>query len=308
MDRQTKRLYRQRGSYLRRTTDEDNVLVIRTPFKPPQSVINVNINDNDNIPSTPLQEYNFNNNDNYDEDEDEDEDDNAQQQENLNTFKQGDIIISPQQINYNKFNENKISSISKISLISINVLQKIYNHIITNILIQKAKNNLSHHHTNAISRLMYNIDLNIFTTLLNGINKDFNDIKDINIANNELYLQFRNLINLQRQLENKILLIKREINNMKLSNDQDNINNNHSILSSKLNLNNDLMKLKRILNKNQFISKELLSSASSSKHNNIHKQNNNNQFDNINKICNLYDPYNGVLSRLKSINSKLSKK
>ncbi|CAL9736859.1 inner kinetochore subunit Ame1p [Monosporozyma servazzii] len=305
MDRQTKRLYRQRGSYLRRTTDEDNVLVIRTPFKP-QSVIN------DNIPSTPLQDYNNNdNNNNNDNDNiiDYSINDNQNIQSN-DTFTQGDIKISPhvnvspQQIDYNKFNENKISSISKISLISINVLQKIYNHIITNILIPKAKKNISqnNNNNNSISNLMYNIDLNIFILLLNGINKDFNDIKDINIANNELYLQFKNLTKLKRQLKNKILLVKRSINKIKLSNHNKSFNNkDNNTLSSKLNLNNDLIKLNKILNKNQIISNDLL----------LIKSNNDkidNNITNINKICNIYDPYNGILSKLKSINSKLSTK
>lgn len=281
--------------------DEDNVVVIRTPLRStpnnnlyniPSTPIHNNMNQHETTQTifTPLQEethHDHNDNDDF----------------------SSLPLISPQytiqqnNIPNNKFNKNL--PISKISLITINVLQTTYNHILKDILINKANKDLSQTQNN-IHDLMYKIDLKIFINLINGVNKDFNDIKDINIANNELYTQFRKLIRLKRKLKNLILSTKQDIDNVKLLKNENTDNKDIIILSKRLKLNNDLNKLNRILKNKNTIPIDLLTPKNDNEIDSL-IQNNNNNLLKITKICDYYDPYNGILSKLTSINSKLSK-
>lgn len=322
MDRSSKRLYRQRGSHLRRTVDLDNVVVIRTPLRIASITdSNTGIDHIDNSNDRSTRFFGLNNTFHHDDVDDDDDDVNNKNKNNTgNGFKHRMQINTTVEPNYNQIhsydskNVNwKNIPVSKISLISINVLQSIFNHVIKNILIFKANNDLKNIHNNDIQSLMYSIDLKIFHVLLNSINKDFNDIKDINIANNELYHQLQRLKRVKRKLTLQLINTKQECSNLKQishhNHHRNNINDNtQSKLNNKLVLNQNLNKLTRILAKKELPS-GLLIPKDNLKNQNIllSLQINDNNLLKINKLCQLLDPYNGTLSKIKEINKRLSR-
>lgn len=335
MDRSSKRLYRQRGSHLRRTVDLDNVVVIKTPLRT-ASNNDTNVTFTHTANSDDRNVGLFGLNDSFHDVNDNTNSNNNNIGDDFRHGVQMDTTIEP---NYNQIHSYdrkdvnwKNIPVSKISLISINVLQSIFNHIIKNILILKANNDLKNLHenssvsttttnTNNIQSLMYSIDLKIFNNLLNSINKDFNDIKDINIANNELYYQLQRLKRLKRKLTLQLINTKKECNHLKETahhgHHYNNINNNststydniQSKLNDKLILNQNLNKLTRILAKKGLPSELLISKKNNAKSQNIllSLQVNDTNLLKINKLCQLLDPYNGVLSKIKEINRRLSK-
>lgn len=349
MDRDTKRLYRQRGSYQRTLFDPENdLLVIQTPSKVSPNNTTPLHYDND-IPAgleTPIHQnktsFIFDNNSTIPENPLVDNHPTTTITPNhrqpfhdlLLPYQDGNSYNEPMHEedehiatippNYDlKFQFGKLPlrnlPISKISLLSINSLQHIYNHILNKILIRKATNDLiqddkDKNSSSPQQKLMYKLDLRIFQNLLNLINKDFNDIKDINIANNELYYQLKKLKKRKVKVRTRLIEVRRQINDIKLNNDDDHLlsfreqNVQEQKLRKRLKLNKSLNKLSGILTKKN--SSDGKRSIEKNKHQTKMDslvKNNDNNLKQIDQLCDLLDPYNGMLSRLKSLNNELSK-
>lgn len=411
MDRQARRLYRQRGSHLRKTVDEDNVLVIRTPLRqissnnndtfindirPIQTQNNLSTLNNKQL--TPILQHNiFNDNDwnlidekNYNSDlnsidrsstfdqnnlinNNNNNNTTTTNNNNLEILESLDRNIKKRRLNNDTYNTNenwdgnfnltpKDIPFNKNSFYSINALNNTLNYIFDSNLLKKAKldlsnlsnnksintinNNTNNNNNNELNKLLYELDISIFINLINGINKDLIDILDINMANNQLFLDWKsklrqnkksnmNLIqlnnklnnltnNLNNQLDNQMIFDNTTTNDLHNDDNDDNdddlqnlpqLKNDNIKLNKLIDLNDGLFNLTNTIKKNKqkFIEKSVdittikpinnnkkeLKNLNNIYHNN---KNTNNNFL-INNFCNLVDPYNGLLSRLRKINT-----
>lgn len=377
MDRQARRLYRQRGSHLRKTVDDDNVLVIRTPLRQINngnndvaittnnnsfsSNFNPLINENYNLEKTPILQHNI-----FD-DNDWDLIDAHDSPTSINSMKlneishienlqiandierdikrrriDNDIYNSMKKGIENNFNiSTKDLPFNKNSFIAINALNFTLNYIFDNNLLKKAKFDLSnlsnkdtlHSNTINLNKLLYELDISIFINLINGINKDLVDILDINMANNQLYLNWKsklrqnkklnlNLINLNNILNNLNTNLNNQLDNhLSGSNIEDtNSNSNDPNEQDLPSLKNDNIKLNKLIdlndslfnltneikeNKQKFIAKSI--DTTNINPINFHEKNQTTISDNkflINQFCNLVDPYDGLLAKIKEVNKK----
>ncbi|SMN19114.1 similar to Saccharomyces cerevisiae YBR211C AME1 Essential kinetochore protein associated with microtubules and spindle pole bodies [Maudiozyma saulgeensis] len=324
MNRDERILYRQRGSNLRRTIDEDNVLVIRTPMKltdTPDDIPTGSIHrDNstgeptmkrprsDSIPmmmmdpmDMPPQEI--------EEQLPLIEDYNHQQQNNnefhinLTNDNIGQTMATSRLAPRSKFQRNIINNkrtslnngddkrliISDQTLKGIDTLQSLIQFLFRDNLMKKARSDFEKDEYNEVRRMMYKLDLKIFDKILNGMNNDLSDIKDINSANNQLINELRRAKRRKENLNLELIKIKTQITEIMtneeywLKNKQEQIK-----LNERLQLNKDLKQLS-----------ENLQTKPSKLHTKLPSH------DKLDTVIKLLDPQQGILPRLEEINDRL---
>ena len=329
MNRDTRILYRQRGSNLRKTIDEDNVLVIRTPMKLTDSPDTYNIIDKyrndstgepplkrsrmDSLPPPPpphipmdpmdmppqeteealppIDDYDYNANDNNGF------------QINLTNDHIKELVVPSRLPPRSKFqrnplgnqmitfdgNTNKQLMTSDQTLKGIDTLQRLIHFLFRDNLMKKAHLDFDKDEHDVVRRMMYKLDLKIFEKILNGMNNDLRDIKDIDSANNRLLTELKRVMRRKESLNLELIKIKSQITEVMTNEEYWHKNKQEQIqLDERLQLNKNLKQLSQKLN--------------------TQPSGNNTDFKSVDKldtVIKLLDPHQGILPRLERINEKL---
>ena len=307
MDRDTRILYRQRGSNLRKTIDEDNILVIRTPMK---LVENPSLDTHTSIPNSLKRSR----------DEPEDipyEPQFGVQEDNASV---GQPMLSPLLSDAPRYNEGRneprskyqrlntvtVTDFSNIRITELklseskircyDVLKDLVQFLFKDNLMKKANMDSIKYANDEIQSMMYKLDFKIFDKIVNGIINDLNDIKDINLANNIL---LNNLLRLQkrRQKLNMELISTRTQLTQLMTNEEFWYQNK----TDQLHL-NDVLKLNQGLKQ---LSKRV--STTSPRDTPATTGATATMQDNLPCVIHLLDPQHGILSKITNINNELRK-
>lgn len=268
MNRDTRILYRQRGSNLRKTVDEDNILVIRTPLRltaahddplpvfeePPIQDELFNDQHDDHIsegapvfkkPKLPSMVTNtpIRNNSNFQVDLTNNYDtEGVERNVPLGKYQRD----TGTNANFNIMS-NKQLTISDASIKSIDTINKLIKFLFKDNLMKKAHTDFNKNY-DQVKKMMYKIDLKIFENLVNDITNDLDDIKDINSANNKLIQQLQRVKRRKEKLNLELLQTKNEVNELMTSEDWWYKNKNEQLhLNDRLKLNHNLKQLSHIL-------------------------------------------------------------
>lgn len=178
------------------------------------------------------------------------------------------------------------SSITSVT--TIHVLQSIFVNLFENNLIPQAMTAFNDTdpedgRVSQLKRVSHKLDMRIFQMLSDNLTIDLNDILDINKANNELCYQLKEL-NAETQLLNKQLVkVRREHVSVRYGGDKHRLEYNKKKIDSKIDLNDKLMHLTDFLLDDEEHEEAVQ------------------PLDTVDftRICNLLDPNNGIIARLK---------
>lgn len=137
---------------------------------------------------------------------------------------------------------------------------------------------------NRESKMMHKLDIKIFQMVSQQLNNDFQDILDINISNNELLYQLRQLIVTREDLNQQLVQSRSELQHLKYGGEWYQLRNSHEKLQSRLRLNQELNQLTKTIESDDLPP----SKARSLK-----------KYD-INDLCELLNPHTGLLNRLQN--------
>ncbi|GMM54639.1 Ame1 protein [Maudiozyma humilis] len=223
MDRHTRMLYRQRGSNLRQTVDEDDVLVIRTPARPAFSPVPT-----PPVPAHYSPQFDAPPDDGFMDNQDQVQDTGYSHEYEHNLPATGPLEYNdaPRQFpNTNARPPQDYTALSDTQLVTpptttraLTALRALSKHIFRDTLAQKARRDASASLGAGGSvprRLSYRLDAALFEQLQTALDRDLCDIADIHAANNALLLQQvrraqRRRVLLQRQLVETRAEIARE--------------------------------------------------------------------------------------------------
>lgn len=313
MDRDTRILYRQRGSNLRKTVDEDNVLVIRTPMKlvetlpEPDDITSLKRSRDDNseigIPYEP----------DFDVQEEED-----------NVPVGNQPVLSPLFNNRSNYNEGRNKHRSKYQRITTanattdfsnlsahdlilseqkircyDILKELVDFLFKENLMRKANTDSNKYSRDEVQSMMYKLDFKIFEKIVSGITNDLNDIKDINIANNTL---LHNLSRIQKKKQrlNMELVDTRTQTTQLMTNEEFWYQNktDQLKLNDRLRLNQGLKQLSKQVSTTTTVPNTTGGAAASPA---LPIR------DNLPSVIQLLDPQHGILNKITKINEKLRK-
>lgn len=315
MDRDTRILYRQRGSNLRKTVDEDNVLVIRTPMKLVGNNTNNSL-DNDQMGNIST----LRKRSREDEPEFEPQIDIPYEQEQ-------EPVLSPILNNHSYNNNNNggrnehrskyqrittttntITNFTKLSITNLiinetsircyDILKDLIQFLFKENLMRKAEIDINKYkNREAIQTMMYKLDYKIFEKIVIGIVKDLNDIKDINIANNILIHNLQRLQKRSNKLQMELINYRTQLTELMTNEDYWYQNKTDQInLQDRLKLNQDLKQLSN-----------LVSTSNKEQQPSQQPDNNNNNTTNLQTVIELIDPQYGIINKINKINEKLRK-
>lgn len=313
MERDLKLLYRQRGSALRRVQEEVTIVGEEQLF--PEEILLDNDADQDVRLRVSDQEDQGSYDDmpNIQQEDQEDQEQHEQyeqhEQHEHDSFKHSspdnrartadsmdvDVDVDagadyhPPALPHYNFTGTPISRLSSsiTSITSIDVLIEVFTKLFQDELIPQANQNF-HDSQSKEEQIMYKLDLKLFETFLHKIVADLKDILDINLSNNELCYQLKQILRTKVDLSEELLLTRETLHELHqaetLSSD-----NNHKVqdLRRKLELNQLLNQLPQ-----QLKSKRVQPSP--------------NQHE-LDRFIELTDPYNGVLARISRLNDALRK-
>ncbi|CCK72940.1 Ame1p KNAG_0M00870 [Huiozyma naganishii CBS 8797] len=280
MDRHTKRLYRQRGSNLRRLVDMDSVVVIRTPRRQ----------------SPPAMQF-----------------DTPEQDEaaldlggKLDLGEEGELSLvadAPPPVPTRRFEFAKVDArdmpVSRVSAVSISVVERLLEQFVQQHLVAKAKADF---HTGGqpqaqapgatrTRKMMYKLDYKTFQKIwFHGIERDINDLRDIGLANNELFYQWQTLQRRRRKLSAQLVALRGEVDAAEQSHEWFDRSEENSRLQRTLQLNESLHKLDAALT----TTKPKATQHQTPPHEPGVK---------VQELCRLLDPYNGLLAKVQRANN-----
>ena len=336
MDRQTRMLYRQRGSNLRQTVDEDDVLVIRTPARP-AAVASPGVRSrqpsHSNVEHFPPQfdapgterfssQYDAPNADHLAPQYDMPPAEHYSPQYDMpDEFSAGPSVQEPLgPLQYAEVPRQfpnastqrppqDYTSLSNTQLVTppqtlrgISALRALSKHVFRDSLARKAHRDAS---TGSVSqRLSYKLDAALFEQLQAALDRDLCDIADIHSANNALLVQQvhraqRRRVLLQRQLVQTRVDIAREAAEAAAMNTTPAAPGNpaqEDLLDSRLRLNGSLHQLQKALTSNAPTASATASTTEPSGENSP---------PSLDATLRLLDPQHGAVARINAINTRL---
>lgn len=256
MDRDTKLAFRLRGSHSRRTDDiDDDVIVFKTPnavyreenspiqspvqpilsspklansFEFPITTNNVNAQDRHEHGYQPLD---------------------AEDYPMIDRLLFSVISESPQNVSLlllltTRYNFDDIpirqlsSSITSVTTIDENRRNKYLNKLLLNF--PQALKDFNKSDDDQFRKLLYKLDLRLFQTISDQMTRDLKDILDINVSNNELCYQLKQVLARKEDLNQQIISVRNEIQELKAGKDWHDLQNEQAKLNDKVKLNKRL--------------------------------------------------------------------
>ncbi|KAG0668709.1 hypothetical protein C6P45_004484 [Maudiozyma exigua] len=311
MDRDTRILYRQRGSNLRKTVDEDNVLVIRTPMKLGDTN---NFLEDDRLRNISTLKKRSR------EDEGEPEPQIGIPYEGYEEQEQEqEPVLSPILNNHGYNNSGgrneprskyqrmatRVTNFTNlpISDLTVNesrircydIFKDLIQFLFKENLMRKAQIDINKYKDNneEIQTMMYKLDYKIFDKIVIGITKDLNDIKDINIANNILIHNLQRLQKRGNKLNMELINYRTQLTELMTNEDYWSQNKTDQInLQERLKLNQELKQLTKLV-------------STSNKEQPTQQPDSN--YTNLQTVIELIDPQYGIVNKINKINDKLRK-
>ena len=292
-DRGIKLLYGQRGSRSRQVVHEgdDDRLIIRGPIIEQQS--DVEESPREQFEDEPLLDGPFV--------EPEHEEQEPLHEERHNEY-QFDNEKVEQPVVHENFDEEELLSYynfqdmplrqlssSITSVTSIDVLISMFTNLFENDLIPQAiKEFESSKDSN--SKMMYKLDVRIFESVLEQLIKDFKDILDINMSNNELCYQLKQIVVAREELNQELVETRSELQKLKCGGEWYKVQQEQSELNGRVELNDQLNHLNAQLHGEAAIptSQEPLATN-----------------ETVSDFCEMVNPYSGILARLEQMNNSL---
>ncbi|CAI4059123.1 hypothetical protein N7582_001292 [Saccharomyces uvarum] len=317
MDRDTKLAFRLRGSHSRKTEDiDDGAIVFRTPnvlYREAESPVQSPAHRMLSSPKLaspfefPVDAGDTNAQDRYEHGYQpaEDEDypmvnagseiaDNEPQQ-----YVRNDEELTTQ-YNFEDIPIRQLSS-SITSVTTIDVLSSLFINLFENDLIPQALKDFNKNDDDQFRKLLYKLDLRLFQTISDQMTRDLKDILDINVSNNELCYQLKQVLTRREDLNQQIISVRNEIQELKAGKDWHDLQSEQSKLNDKVKLNTKLNDLTSTLLGQSQAGDNMMSQ--SNEDNSIRDDSN---ILDIARFGNLVDPYNGLLEKINKINEKLS--
>lgn len=180
-------------------------------------------------------------------------------------------------------------SSSITSITSIDVLMSMFTNLFENDLIPQAvKEFESSRDSN--TKMMYKLDVRIFESVLEQLMKDFKDILDINMSNNELCYQLKQVVGAREELNQELVQTRSELQNLKCGGEWYKLQQEQSRLSSRVELNDQLNTLNAQLHGDCPVPKpqEPLSTS-----------------ETVSEFCQMVNPHSGILARIELLNKNL---
>ncbi|CAI4055887.1 Ame1p SKDI_02G3180 [Saccharomyces kudriavzevii IFO 1802] len=317
MDRDTKLAFRLRGSHSRKTDDiDDGVIVFRTPnafygegVSPVQSPVHPMLSSprRANSFEFPIDAGDVNAQDRYEQEDqpvdaedypmDEVEND-SPANEPLQDVRNDEELTT--RYNFNDIPIRQLSS-SITSVTTIDVLSSLFINLFENDLIPQALKDFNKSNDDHFRKLLYKLDLRLFQTISDQMTRDLKDILDINVSNNELCYQLKQVLTRREDLNQQIISVRDEIQELKAGKDWHDLQIEQSKLNDKVKLNKKLNDLTSTLLGKSHAGGSTMSQGD--EENSI--RDDSNMLD-IAHFANLVDPYNGLLNKINKINEKLS--
>ncbi|SCW00584.1 LAFE_0C07426g1_1 [Lachancea fermentati] len=174
-------------------------------------------------------------------------------------------------------------SSSVTSITSIDVLVALFHALFEDQLIPQSYANFETA-SSGPEKLMYKLDIKVFSTFLEKVLADLRDILDINISNNELCFRLKQVLRAKHDLTEALLLVRQETHQLEMRADD-----SHDLddLRRKLALNEKLHQLSR----------DIALPPTTPALSPLGPE--------LDDFLHLMDPYNGVLARLQALNRKL---
>lgn len=290
-DRGIKLLYRQRGSHLRKVhhDSDDDIVVIQAPHtresEDVQDGFDQEVNDNlFNDEPDPM----------YLEEQ---EQPNEPAKEEAEIHEQAAMIdYDDEVISYYNFQDIPLRQLSSsiTSITSIDVLISMFTNLFQNDLIPQAMRDFNNS-SDRRSKMMYKLDVRIFQSVLDQLVKDFKDILDINMSNNELCYQLKQIVMAREELNEQLVQTRKELHHLKCGGELYQLQQDHSILNKRIELNEQLNQLNNVLSVDQPSDSPFVVADPLTRN------------EDINEFCELMNPYNGVLAKVENLNEKLQK-
>lgn len=286
-DRGIKLLYRQRGSRTRRVAQvsDESWPVIRAPESTPEP-------ENDNELDEPVLDEPF---------ELQDEPFELQpdplEQEPLADAPRDDLDEYPahnevedelHQYNFENMPLRQLSS-SITSITSIDVLISMLTNLFENDLIPQATREFEAAQDKH-SKMMYKLDVRIFESVLEQLVRDFKDILDINMSNNELCYQLKQLVMAREDLNEELVQVRKETQELKCGGEWYQLQQEQSNLNERVKLNEQLNQLTATLTGELPVPSQPAPMVTN---------------EAIDEFCEIVNPYSGVLAKAESVNKRL---
>lgn len=193
------------------------------------------------------------------------------------------------QYNFQNMPLRQLSS-SITSITSIDVLISMLSNLFENDLIPQAVREFEASQDKH-SKMMYKLDVRIFESVLQQLVRDFQDILDINMSNNELCYQLKQMVMAREELNEELVQIRNETQELKCGGEWYQVQQEQSELSERVRLNEQLNELNATLTGERPLPSPptpILTAGA------------------LDEFCELVNPYNGILARVESINDKLN--
>ncbi|QLG74330.1 hypothetical protein HG535_0G02140 [Zygotorulaspora mrakii] len=298
-DRGIKLLYRQRGSNLRKLDPDDDDLVIRGPsMQDAPSDIAPSVYepaDNEVPDADPLEldgpadekplRYEIYSDDIQENGGDDFGEEEGNAQGAVNTHENyNDIDESTAYYNFQDMPLRQLSS-SITSITSIDVLVSMFTNLFQHDLIPQAMNVFEQTGERRL-KMLYKLDVRIFETVLDQLVKDFKDILDINMSNNELCYQLRQLVSVREDLNEQLVAVRKELQSLKCGGELYQAQQESEILDGRVELNDKLNDLTEII-----VGHSPIPPAAS--------------LTKVDEFCNNINPYSGIATKIERMNETL---
>ena len=198
--------------------------------------------------------------------------------------------ISIAQYNFQALPLRQLSS-SITSVTTIDVLISLFSDLFEMDLIPQAMNDFDAG-TNPLSKMLSKLDLRIFQHVLDDMKNDLKDIMDINVSNNELCYQLKQIVAVREEMNEQLVAVRKESQELKCGGEWYQVQEEQLKLKKRVELNNQLNELSDKLKS----SKEIGELTEENSMNN-----------NIAQLSTFLDPYNGTLAKIDRINIRLQK-
>lgn len=175
-------------------------------------------------------------------------------------------------------------SSSITSITSIEAIKTVLTNLLEKDLVPRA---MSHFESDGDrrSKMMHKLDVRIFQLVSHNLNSDLQDILDINISNNQLLYQLRQLMSTREDLNQQLVQTRSELQQLECGGEWYQLRNSQDRLQSRLRLNQELNQLTKVVGSND---PPPLSRDRSRK-----------KYD-VSDLCELLNPHTGLLNRLQS--------
>ena len=291
-DRGMKLLYRQRCSHSRNVAEDGDDLLISTPSI--EAPINEAIAYEETGNGSPAYEQADKGAAEY---QPEDYEHELYEPSEHELFKDDAIDVIPvagpaadaaeEPISYYNFQDMPLRQLSSsiTSITSIDVLVSMFTNLFRNDLISQAMKDFEQTDDRRL-KMLYKLDVRIFESIIEQLARDFQDILDINISNNELCYQLKQIMTVREDLNDELVSTRKELQELKCGGKLYQLQEESEKIDTRVELNERL---------NDLTAKVL----------GMTEINNPTPFPNIDDFCNDTNPYSGILAKIQTINENL---